>query len=193
LKDLLAGTVPCDGFCRVGGVGVLTLNLTRVLIERSNLFFEDIAMNLRMTTVALVFAAAPLIAQTSGVSRPDPTVITSDDAVPTPKPLTPRPSAAVPATAPTGEVYGPYIPYQGQGVASAPPVVKTAPVENPLDAMIVVSVPEREGELREGTLLKTNDQCAFDGVYSNGKQIHGGGDGGDREEWPGDYSSGIDS
>jgi hypothetical protein len=29
------------------------------------------------------------------------------------------------------------------------------PVENPEDAMIVVSVPEREGELREGTLLKT--------------------------------------
>jgi hypothetical protein len=29
------------------------------------------------------------------------------------------------------------------------------PVENPEDAMIVVSVPERAGELREGTLLKT--------------------------------------
>jgi hypothetical protein len=28
-------------------------------------------------------------------------------------------------------------------------------VENPEDAMIVVSVPEREGELREGTLLRT--------------------------------------
>jgi hypothetical protein len=30
-----------------------------------------------------------------------------------------------------------------------------APVEDPADAMIVVNVPEREGELREGTLLKT--------------------------------------
>ena len=112
-------------------------------------------MTLRITTAALVLAAAPLFGQATGVSHPDSSVITSDDAVPTSKPLTPRPSAAVPATAPTGEVYGPYIPYQGPGVASAPPVVKTAPVENPLDAMIVVSVPERNGELRAGTLLKT--------------------------------------
>ena len=29
------------------------------------------------------------------------------------------------------------------------------PVEDPRDAMIVMSVPERQGELREGTLLKT--------------------------------------
>ena len=37
------------------------------------------------------------------------------------------------------------------------------PVENPEDAMIVVSVPEREGELREGTLLKTKMmEYAFD-------------------------------
>ena len=112
-------------------------------------------MTLRITTAALVLAAAPLFGQATGVSHPDSAVITSDDAVPTVKPLTPRPSAAVPATAPTGEVYGPYIPYQGPGVASAPPVVKAVPVENPLDAMIVVSVPERNGELRAGTLLKT--------------------------------------
>jgi hypothetical protein len=34
-------------------------------------------------------------------------------------------------------------------------VTHVAPVENPEDAMIVVDVPERKGELREGTLLKT--------------------------------------
>jgi hypothetical protein len=114
-------------------------------------------MTLRITTAALVLAAAPMFAQTSGVSRPDSTVITSDDAVPTPKPLTPRPSAAVPmTTAPaTTEVYGAYVPYTGPKVAGAPVATHAMPVEDPRDAMIVVDVPERAGELREGTLLKT--------------------------------------
>ncbi len=114
-------------------------------------------MNFRMTSVVLVFAAAPLLAQTSGVSRPDPMVITSDDAATTPKPLTSKPSASVPATtAPATEVYGPYVPYTGSKVAGGTPVgMYTAPVEDPRDAMIVVSVPEREGELHAGTLLKT--------------------------------------
>jgi hypothetical protein len=40
-------------------------------------------------------------------------------------------------------------------VADAPVVKHAVPVENPEDAMIVVDVPERKGELREGTLLKT--------------------------------------
>jgi hypothetical protein len=112
-------------------------------------------MTLRITTAALVLAAAPVFAQSTGVSRPDPTVITSDDAVPAAKPLTPRPSAAVPATAPTSDAYGPYVPYTGPAVASSHAATHVAPVEDPRDAMIVVSVPEREGELREGTLLRT--------------------------------------
>jgi hypothetical protein len=112
-------------------------------------------MTLRITTAALVFAAAPLFGQATGVSHPDPTVITSDDAVPAAKPLTPRPSAAIPATAPASEVYGPYVPYTGPRSAGAPMVTHAMPVEDPRDAMIVVSVPERAGELREGTLLKT--------------------------------------
>jgi hypothetical protein len=114
-------------------------------------------MTLRIATAALVFVATPVFAQMSGVSRPDPTVITSDDATPAPKPLTPRPSAAVPATtAPaTTEVYGSYVPYTGPGAASPVASARVAPVEDPRDAMIVVSVPEREGELREGTLLRT--------------------------------------
>ena len=131
-------------------------------------------MTLRITTAALILAATPVfappvLAQTSGVSRPDPAPITSDDAAPATKPqapaaaadstpaLKPRPSAAIPATpAPaTTEVYGPYVPYTGPKVASAPATTHVEAVENPEDAMIVVSVPEREGELREGTLLKT--------------------------------------
>jgi hypothetical protein len=40
-------------------------------------------------------------------------------------------------------------------VAGAPVATHAEPVENPEDAMIVVSVPEHAGELREGTLLKT--------------------------------------
>lgn len=72
--------------------------------------------------------------------------------MPTPRPLTPKPSATVPATAPSEEVYGPYVPYTGPAVASSHVVT---PREDPRDAMIVVSVPEREGELSEGTLLKT--------------------------------------
>jgi hypothetical protein len=112
-------------------------------------------MTLRFTTAALVLAAVPVFAQTSGVSRPDSTVITSDDAVTTPRPVTPKPSATVPATAPSPDVvYGSYVPYQGPGAASAP-MAHHAEVVDDRDAMIVVSVPEREGELREGTLLKT--------------------------------------
>src|SRR5437762_4945897 len=128
-------------------------------------------MTLRITTAVLVLAAAPVfapsvLAQTSGVAHPDSTPITSDDAAPAPSASTPtlkpRPSAAIPATsAPAGptpattEVYGPYVPYTGAKVASAPVATHVEPAENPEDAMIVVNVPERAGELREGTLLKT--------------------------------------
>ena len=122
-------------------------------------------MTLRITTAALVLAAAPVFAgpvfaQTSGVSHPDSAPITSDDVAPATKAtpaLTPRPSAAIQATpAPaTTEVYGPYVPYTGQKAAGAPVVTHVVPVENPEDAMIVTSVPERSGELREGTLLRT--------------------------------------
>jgi hypothetical protein len=119
---------------------------------------EGIAMMFRITTVALVLAAAPAFAQMTGVSRPDPTVITSDEAQ-TPRPLTPKPSAAAPTTAPaTTEVYGAYVPYTGPKVAGAPMATHAMPVENPEDAMIVVDVPERQGELREGTLLRTRMQ-----------------------------------
>jgi hypothetical protein len=113
-------------------------------------------MTLRITTAALLLASAPVFAQSMGVSRPDPAVITSDDAVPVQKPLTPKPSATIPATAPTSDVvYGAYVPYTGPAVAGSHAITHVTPMEDPRDAMIVVDVPEREGELREGTLLRT--------------------------------------
>jgi len=114
-------------------------------------------MTFRVMTAALLFVAAPAFAQMTGVSRPDSTMITSDEATQA-KPATPKPSAAVPATtAPAAtEVYGPYVPYTGPKTADTTMAqhVMTPPAD-PLDAMVVVDVPEREGELREGTLLKT--------------------------------------
>jgi hypothetical protein len=123
-----------------------------------------LAMKIQITTAAFVLAAVPAFAQSAqpamtGVSNPEPAAIsTTDDSAPTPV-LTPRtkPSAAIPATAPSGSaspagstvVYGPYVPYTGAGASA-----NFAPA-NDEDAMIVTSVPEREGELREGTLLKT--------------------------------------
>jgi hypothetical protein len=159
LKDLLAGSIPRSANLLHGrnyGTNLLVNRSAAVGALELVFDFEDIAMTLRITTAALVLAAAPVFAQTSGVSRPDPAAITSDDAAPAPKPLTPRPSAAVPmTTAPaTTEGYGAYVPYTGPKVANAP-AAHAMPVENPEDAMIVVDVPEREGELREGTLLKT--------------------------------------
>jgi hypothetical protein len=94
-------------------------------------------------------------------------VITSDDNAATPV-LTPRqpaakPNAGTPAPAPSSNVvYGPYVPYNGPKAAtSATPVRATHDVadedlpNDAADGQIVTSVPEREGELREGTLLKT--------------------------------------
>jgi hypothetical protein len=121
------------------------------------------AMKIPMTTAAFVLAAVPAFAQNAqpamtGVSNPGQAVIsTTDDSAPTPQ-LTPRekPSAAIPADAAAPlaaatTVYGPYVPYVG-GAAGAAANFASA---NDEDAMIVTSVPEREGELREGTLLKT--------------------------------------
>jgi hypothetical protein len=116
-------------------------------------------MKLHLTSVAFVLAAVPAFSQSAatGVSNPDPAVISStDDAAPvTPRPLTAKPSATV-STPSTETVYGPYVPYKGATTAAAGTgFVSSAPPENPLDAMIVTSVPERQGELREGTLLRT--------------------------------------
>lgn len=111
-------------------------------------------MKIQMTTAALVLAAVPTFGQSAmtGVSNPDPAVIsTSEDSAPV---LTPRskPSAAIPApeSAPAPVVYGPYVPYTGAPVAGGASYVAA----NDIDKDIVTSVPEREGELHEGTLLR---------------------------------------
>jgi hypothetical protein len=64
-----------------------------------------------------------------------------------------KPSAAKPET--SGEVYGAYVPYKGPAAPEAAPV--TAPqavTKEDADAGIVTSVPEVEGEISEGTLLR---------------------------------------
>jgi hypothetical protein len=126
------------------------------MLQCLNLSNEDLPMKIQITTAALVLAAVPAFSQNPnmGVSRPDPAVISStDDAAP----VTPKPSAAVSTPSSTdATVYGPYVPYKGAGsTTAATGFVSNDPPANDLDAMIVTSVPERAGELREGTLLRT--------------------------------------
>jgi len=137
-------------------------------------------MKLPITTAALVLIAIPGFAQDArmGVSTPPATEITTTveeapAAAPALKPRVPeaKPSAAVPE-ANSQTVYGPYVPYRAPGAAATTVQANTAafdpdanivtettpdtPVADTaaLDAGIVTSVPEREGELNEGTLLK---------------------------------------
>ncbi|WP_213803414.1 hypothetical protein [Granulicella sp. dw_53] len=89
-------------------------------------------------------------------------------------PVAPAPAVvAAPPTSQSGEVYGAYVPYHAPGAPAAPvtlsksafdpdanivtEVDRTPPaVVNPAvyDEGVVISVPEKDGELREGTLLK---------------------------------------
>src|ERR1700682_4889872 len=135
-------------------------------------------MKLKFATAAFVIAATPAfvpstaMAQMTGVSRPDSSPITesTDEA---PQRVVAKPSPATPATSktPSAEVYGPYVPYQGpkSGTAARTPLSKSAfdPDANIVTAVdrrpedktdydkgVVTSVPEREGEIREGTLVK---------------------------------------
>ncbi len=124
-------------------------------------------MKVQIAAAALVFGSVATQAQMTGVSHPDPAVVTAnDDSASTPapastgdatarRPLSAKPSAGAPATsaAPTGEVYGSFVPYTGPLLRTPVASDATAVVENP-DEQIVTSVPEREGELREGTLLR---------------------------------------
>ncbi len=138
-------------------------------------------MKLPISTAAFVLAAAPIFTitlttsahaqtQLTGVSKPDSTEITASQ---DPAPVKPAKPAAAIAPASTSEVYGPYVPYRAPGTAAATaPVATTAfdpdahivtsvdpapaqPSEAALDAGIVTEVPERDGELRAGTILKT--------------------------------------
>lgn len=123
-------------------------------------------------------------ARTGVSTPPPATITTTDDSpaapVLTPRVPEAKPSAAVPAaSANTNTItYGPYVPYRAPGTAAAADSTPTAAttaafdpdanivtttvpdadsdaVDSPaLDAGIVTSVPERAGEIREGTLLK---------------------------------------
>jgi hypothetical protein len=130
-------------------------------------------MKIHLTTAAFLLAAAPAFAQTSGVSNPDPTVISAtDDANTAPaterRPLAEKPSAAVAApaanspSAPSSVVYGPYVPYAGPTTANANIAGADADDDDAfmgskddVDSQIITSLPDRAGELREGTLLTT--------------------------------------
>jgi hypothetical protein len=113
-------------------------------------------MKMHITTAALVLVAVPAFSQSAmtGVSHPDAAVITSNDDSAA-QAVTAKPSADVPAAVPASPAveYGPYVPYKGAAVAGSGFATHETPADDP-DAMIVTSVPEREGTLREGTLLK---------------------------------------
>jgi hypothetical protein len=105
---------------------------------------------------ALVVASLPLAAQSArtGVSNPDAVTIDADqDTTAQPKPDARRPlTAEKPSAAKAesnGEVYGPYVPYQGTAATQAQAVDP-----HDVDAQIVTHVPEQEGEINEGTLLR---------------------------------------
>jgi hypothetical protein len=132
-------------------------------------------MKIQIATAALVLGSVPAFAQATGVSNPEPVVITASDdtATETPdadggrRPLTAKPQAGTPAAAPaaTGEVYGPFVPYKG-ATATNSVATEVAPVGD-VDGQIVTSVPEREGELHEGTLLRVN---MIDGLSTENTQ-----------------------
>ena len=121
-------------------------------------------MKMHLTTAAFVLTAAPAFAQTSGVAHPDQSAITATDdssAVTAPadatvrRPLTEKPSAAMAAPAANSAgttAYGPYIPYAGPKTATT---ANAEAADTDVDSQIITSLPERAGELREGTLLKT--------------------------------------
>jgi hypothetical protein len=130
---------------------------------------------------AWMLAAMPSLAQEArtGVAHPSSVAITVDDdsTMSAPKPAA-KPSAAVPATAPTSEiVYGPYVPYRPAGSAAATSDAKSfdpdanmvtpatagqserRPLNGPdsktdADAGMVTYVPSRPGEIHEGSLVK---------------------------------------
>lgn len=121
-------------------------------------------MKMRMIpAVVLMTAALPLAAQTerTGVSNPEPVTTVDTDNVDATAPAKPESDAArhpltqaKPSAAKTDEAYGPYIPYAGPSAAKQAVAAPAAQTNEDVDAQIVTSVPEQEGEIREGTLLR---------------------------------------
>jgi len=138
------------------------------------------------TCTASWMLAAPAYAQETGVSHPPESVITTDSDTPETAPAHPaKPSAAIPMTKPSTEVYGAYVPYHALGTPAPAPVasaaepafdadanivtaetarrherrlLKDAIDPKDPDAGIVTSVPSRPGEIEEGTLIKAKLQ-----------------------------------
>ncbi|MEG9435894.1 hypothetical protein JAO29_06915 [Edaphobacter sp. HDX4] len=128
----------------------------------------------RISAVALVAVALPLAAQNTrtGVSNPEPVIIDADNGDAATSPATStgeaarrpvpqeKPSAAKPESA--TEIYSPYVP--DKAAAKDPEVAQDdlARHQEDVDGQIVTSVPEREGEISEGTLLrvKMRDQIS---------------------------------
>src|SRR4051794_2839994 len=116
----------------------------------------------------LVLATIPMMAQQQsdriGVSNPEPVAIDANNQETTStsapaaesqrRPITAeKPSAAKPES--SSEKYGPYVPYTGAEATGVAPVITPEPVaKEDVDAKIVTSVPEVEGEISEGTLLR---------------------------------------
>ncbi len=133
-------------------------------------------MKLRIATTFFAIAAVPVFlqnaasAQMTGVSKPDQAPINATPEE-VPAPAKAKPAAGIPmapSTTTAPEVYGPYVPYHAPGTAAATAslsktafdpdasIVGSAQTDDPQHwtAGIVTSVPEREGEIHEGTLLK---------------------------------------
>jgi hypothetical protein len=114
-------------------------------------------MKVRIATAAFVFAAVPALSQTTGVSHPDATPITtsSDDQVsqPAAKPSAAKTMEPAATTKAAPEAYGAYVPYK----PAMDKLPAAAQVTDP-DAGIVLSVPDVPGQIREGTLLRVKMQ-----------------------------------
>ncbi len=111
---------------------------------------------------ALPFAGTPrLVAQDArtGVAHPDEAAIEATPEAAAPVALA-KPSAAVPMTMPapstpgSGEAYGAYMPYTGAKTGAAATTASRAMDEDEADGSVVMTVEDRPGELREGTLLQ---------------------------------------
>jgi hypothetical protein len=121
-------------------------------------------MKIKIAAATLIFAAVPGFSQSglTGVSRPDSSP-SSTEIEQTAKPSAARavqPSALVTRQAAASpEVYGAYVPYNGpKSAGSAMAAVDPDVAIANADGQIVMSVPEREGEVREGTLLRVRLQ-----------------------------------
>lgn len=151
-------------------------------IWERNLVISARSAGILCVGAAFLVAATPMPAQErTGVSHPDPVVITTTDdntAAPATVKPAPKPSAAVPAAS-SETVYGPYVPYHGPespvsttgeeaafdpdanivteataGRSERRLLNEAANSTNDPDAGIVTHVPSKAGEVPDGTLVK---------------------------------------